>query len=216
MQPERIASLLAPFLASDPLSPLQLEQVANHLDLLLRWNDRISLTSLSDPEEIVTRHFGESFFLAQTLFPAAAADTPAVPSAIDLGSGAGFPGLPLKVWLPELSLTLIESHNKKAVFLKEVIRKNRLMSVDVFCGRAEAFASADRLRAGLVTMRAVERFERSLPFAAQLAAPRGCLALLIGTSQVNSSLRLLPKVEWKAPIPVPLSHSRVLCCGRLA
>src|SRR5579864_529574 len=66
---ERIASLRAPFLPSGRLSPLQLEQVSSHLDLLLQWNARMNLTSPRDPSQIVTRHFGESLFLAQTLFP---------------------------------------------------------------------------------------------------------------------------------------------------
>src|SRR5215472_2936607 len=98
MQPGRIADLLAPFLPAGPLSPLQLEQVSHHLDLLLQRNARINLTGVRDNEQIITRHFGESFFLAQTVLPRGATpagDPPSIRSAADLGSGAGFPGLPL-------------------------------------------------------------------------------------------------------------------------
>lgn len=228
MQPQRIASLLAPFLPSGALSELQLGQISNHLDLLLQWNARINLTSVRDPEAIVTRHFGESFFLAQTLFPVAPPLSPAgrdrvgdfiaapVASAIDLGSGAGFPGLPLKIWAPQLPLTLIESQNKKATFLKEVIRRNRLMNINVFSGRAETYAASvppDRARATLVTMRAVERFQHSLPLAASLLTPGGMLALLVGTSQVTTARKILP-ISWETPIPIPLSNARVLVTGR--
>ena len=232
MQPERIASLLSPFLPAGPLSLLQLEQVSNHLDLLLKWNARINLTGIRAPDEIVARHFGESFFLAQTLFPLAASpratrnkanghihSPAAAPSlrhhsiscAIDLGSGAGFPALPLKIWAPALQLTLIESQNKKATFLKEVIRTNRLMDINVFSGRAEAYTGA---RAHLVTMRAVERFAHSLPLAATLLAAGGTLALLIGASQLSQAGSLLPTLRWNPPIPLPKAHSRVVLLGQ--
>lgn len=225
MQPERIAALLSPFLPSSPLSPLQLEQVSNHLELLLQWNARINLTSVRTPEEIIARHFGESFFLAQTLFPLTAADAsqPAIRSAIDLGSGAGFPGLPLKIWVPELPLVLIESQSKKATFLKEVIRKNTLMDINVFSNRAETFVAKPPAPgshhhpapAALVTMRAVERFADSLPIAASLLAPAGTLTLLIGAAQVSDAASLAPSIRWSPPIPVPLSRSRILLLGQL-
>ncbi|MGH9669012.1 MAG: RsmG family class I SAM-dependent methyltransferase [Terriglobales bacterium] len=69
MKPADIASLLAPFLGSETLTGQQLEQVSAYLDLLLKWNARINLTSVRRPEEIVTRHFGEAFFTARYLFP---------------------------------------------------------------------------------------------------------------------------------------------------
>ena len=68
MDPALIAALLEPFL-DRPLSPAQLGQISTYIDLLLRWNARINLTAIREPEEIVTRHFGESFFLARHLFP---------------------------------------------------------------------------------------------------------------------------------------------------
>src|SRR5437588_1463666 len=128
MQLALIASLLAPFLPPPGLSQSQLQSVSNHLDLLLQWNSKINLTSVRSPEEIVTRHFGESLFLAHTLFPnERTSQWSGEPiQCIDVGSGAGFPGLPLKLYLPRLDVVLIESQSKKATFLKEAIRKNRL------------------------------------------------------------------------------------------
>src|SRR5260221_5106072 len=118
----RITALLEPFL-EQPLSPSQLGQISTYIDLLLRWNARINLTAIRHPEEIVTRHFGESFFLARHLFPTNASSvarapspadpnsaqpvaTPhsglynsvAAPTVLDIGSGAGFTALPLKLW----------------------------------------------------------------------------------------------------------------------
>src|SRR5262249_31150539 len=100
-------------------------------------------------------------------------------SLIDIGSGAGFPGLAIKIWVPELHVTLIESNQKKATFLREVCRTLTLTNVDVFDSRAEDFRGAC---ADIVTMRAVERFDLILPIAASLVAPGGRLALLIGNA----------------------------------
>src|SRR3954468_7640963 len=118
MHAHRISELLAPFLGK-PLPDVQLAQFAAYLEILLRWNARMNLTAIRDPEQMITRHFGESLFAAQRLYP----HSPE-PGArlLDIGSGAGFPGIPIKISAPEVDVTLIESQNKKATFLKEVIR----------------------------------------------------------------------------------------------
>src|SRR5690348_9200897 len=159
MQPASIAGLLSLFLGPSILSTEQLGHISTYIDLLLRWNARINLTAIRDPEDIVTRHFGESLFAARHLFPiesgvgraregvgggaasqgrvnsrettgALAPERPNDqrpttndrPTIADIGAGAGFPGLPIKLWAPHISLTLIESNHKKAAFLKEVTR----------------------------------------------------------------------------------------------
>jgi 16S rRNA (guanine(527)-N(7))-methyltransferase RsmG len=144
----RIAALLEPFL-NRPLTPTQIKQTSIYIDLLLRWNARINLTAVRNSEEIVPRHFGESFFLARHVFPEAdraperdcsKREARRSKLVVDLGSGAGFPGLPLKIWWPEIHLTLIESNHKKAAFLREVVRALTLTHVDVMAGRAESLA----------------------------------------------------------------------------
>jgi 16S rRNA (guanine527-N7)-methyltransferase len=198
---------------------------------LLRWNARINLTAVRQPEEMVTRHFGESLFAARHLFPqpehpnapdGQSIPPPPQPSAafepsgegnstrlIDIGSGAGFPGLPIKIWSPHTHVTLIESNHKKATFLREVSRAITSTDVDVFRGRAEDFqASAD-----LVTLRAVEHFEHVLPVAANLVAPPGRLALLIVRRQMESLAELAPTFQWSEPVPIPLSEERILLIG---
>jgi 16S rRNA (guanine527-N7)-methyltransferase len=130
-------------------------------------------------------------------------------SVIDLGSGAGFPGLPLKIFAPALALTLIESSHKKAAFLKEAVRTLALTGVNVFAGRAEDFLSA----ADLVTLRAVEKYECVLESAVRLVAPGGRLALLVGAAQAARTPQLLPAFSWQAPIAVPQSAARVLLVG---
>jgi 16S rRNA (guanine527-N7)-methyltransferase len=201
----RIRELLEPFLDPASLSASQLKLVSTYLDLLLKWNSKINLTALRDPEEIVTRHFGESFFAARQL----SLDRNFATTAIDIGAGAGFPGLPLKIWAPALDLSLIEANQKKAVFLREVVRALGSTQLRVLSQRAETVQA----RADLVSLRAVERFERTLPIAQQLLNPGGRIALLIGNGQVKTANSLLLSLRWEEPVPIPLSRGRVLFVG---
>jgi 16S rRNA (guanine527-N7)-methyltransferase len=233
MQPARIAELLESFLDPDarenpchsesgrrpgeePAVPLSsqrlpaddLERISTYIDILLRWNSRINLTAIRSPEEIVTRHFGESFFAARHLFPershVAASGRPTV---ADVGSGAGFPGIPLKLWAPQISLTVIESNHKKATFLREVTRALTLTDVNILTARAETLTDASY---DFVTLRAVERFETVLPVAARFVSPGGSLALLIGSSQLAAARSKLPHLVWQEPFSIPGSQARVL------
>jgi 16S rRNA (guanine527-N7)-methyltransferase len=244
MDTARIAVLLEPFLEPS-LPSSQLDQISIYIDLLLRWNARINLTAIRHPEEIVTRHFGESFFLARHLFPIPchpersraeseaigsaeskdpySASSPAPPQGVltsphnpprvlDIGSGAGFPALPLKLWAPHIHLTLIESNHKKAAFLREVARALTLTNINVIAARAETLSARLGPHADVVTLRAVERFETILPQAVTFLAPNATLALLIGAAQVPH-LTTLTTLKWHPPIPVPQSHTRVLSFG---
>ena len=210
METARIAELLQPFFAGTNegalLSSAQLAEISMYIDLLLRWNARINLTAVREPEEMVTRHFGESLFAARHLFPAPISGETRL---FDIGSGAGFPGLPLKIWAPQLRVTLIESSQKKVAFLREVIRALTLTNINVFPGRAETLSDP----ADCVMLRAVERFESALPTATRLVAPDGRLALLIGENQIEQASKLAPALAWSEPLPIPLSSNRVLFVG---
>jgi 16S rRNA (guanine527-N7)-methyltransferase len=203
-----IAALLAPYFRDPRLDQAKLEQVRHYLEMLLKWNARINLTAVRTPEGIVQRHFGESFFTAQKLFPAKPSSAETL---IDVGSGAGFPGLPIKILIPDLQVTLIESQNKKATFLKEAIRALQLKDVRVYAGRAEDSG----LRADMVTMRAVEKFEAALPIACSLLKPNGRLALLISAAQIGKAKAVLPNVEWREATRIPGSDQRMLLSGRI-
>jgi 16S rRNA (guanine527-N7)-methyltransferase len=209
METSKIAELLRPFLGGRELSSQQLSGISTYIDILLRWNSRMNLTAVREAEAIVTRHFGESLFAAWNLF--SEAPTPET-RVVDVGSGAGFPGLPLKMFCPGIHLTLIESNQKKATFLKEVTRALTLTNVDVFSRRAEEFRAAS---GECVTMRAVERFEQSLPTAMRLLASGGRLALLIGESQLEQASELASALSWQKVLGVPDSVTRVLLVGTL-
>ena len=234
MNRDRIVDLLHPFLSgpiagsgdSASLSSAQLDSISIYIDILIRWNARINLTAIHDPEDIVTRHFGESLFAARYLFrdrihvglAAQACPEPsrrgcpaerssAALTLADLGSGAGFPGIPIKLWAPGISLALVESNHKKATFLREVTRALTLTNVNIQNVRAETLAGS---AFQIVTLRAVERFESILPVAASLVAPTGRLALLIGHAQSAQAFSLLPHFVWHEPVAIPNSTSRVL------
>lgn len=177
LTPARIAGLLEDFYP-DP-APNLILQLSTYLDLLLKWNVRTNLTAIRDPEEIVRRHFGESLFLAAQL--------PAASTLLDLGSGAGFPGLPVQLAIPGLRVTLAESQNKKASFLREAVRVLGLPT-EVWADRAEKMP-IDR-RFDVVTLRAVDNPEAALELARERVLPGGLVAHL--TSDPGAGGRTLP------------------------
>ena len=210
MTPARIAELLEPFLEGQSLSPEHLSHISTYVDILTRWNTRINLTAIRDPEQIVTRHFGESLFAARHLFPGPAQKAIEV---ADLGSGAGFPGLPIKLWAPNVSLTLIESNHKKATFLRETVRSLTLTGANVQNARAESLPAHSY---DVVTLRAVERFDAILPVASSLVTEAGRLALLIGTAQLAQLPTAMPLHTISEALTIPSSSSRVLAVVKIA
>ncbi|HET8668947.1 MAG TPA: 16S rRNA (guanine(527)-N(7))-methyltransferase RsmG [Terriglobales bacterium] len=184
-----IAALLNPLLP-EPLDEGQLQLVQAYVGLLMRWNTKTNLTAIRNEKHIVLRHFGESLFAASLLLPRNSSA-----HVIDVGSGAGFPGLPLKIHAPAIVLTLIESQNKKATFLREVARTLRLPDVTVFQARAEQFTGP----ADLVMLRAVEHFADILPTAARLVRRahrnEGVAISTIGENEAIEALESGPSGE---------------------
>ena len=170
---ERIRQLVSPYYPG--ATNLLIDQLGVYLDLLLRWNERLNLTAIRTSEAIVERHFGESLFLARHL-------PPATRTLLDLGSGAGFPGLPVQLALPELKVTLAESQQKKASFLREVVRELDL-STEVWSSRAETLPAARTF--DVVAMRAVDNTPAALRLARRLVSPGGTLAHLTSRNAVS-------------------------------
>jgi len=170
----------------------QLARFKIHFDLLQRWNAKINLTSVRDPEEILRRHFVESAYLTKVL--------PLGPGKlIDVGSGGGFPGIPVKILAPDTEVVLVESVQKKATFLKEVARAIGLPALSVFAGRLEDLAPAN---ADWLTMRAV-RLDKQLLTALRRHVPRGTIALFLGADEAR-------RVGGVAIHPIPGADRRVI------
>jgi 16S rRNA (guanine527-N7)-methyltransferase len=200
-----LSQLLQPFVT---LNEAQLCLTSIYIDLLVKWNARINLTAVRDPQEIVSRHFGESFFAAERLLA-----LPGCPSHItDLGSGAGFPGLPIAMMATNSRVTLIESKQKKATFLREVIFALGLKNVEVFAGRGEDYPG----HGDLLTMRAVEGFDISLRIALGLLEDCGTIGLMIGRSQMDQAVKMGSELTWQSPVSIPGGNSRVLFVGAKA
>ena len=174
------------------LSPGQAEALESHYQLLLRWNRTLNLTTIKKMEEAVERHYCESLFLGTHL--------PQGPLRIaDIGSGAGFPGFPVAVLRPDCSITLIECHQRKAVFLREASRK--VANVRVLARRAEDVEEPfDRAISRAVGYKDLASFLQNL-------APS--VDLLTGGEAPPDGIGFV----WQPPIPVPWGGQRFLRTG---
>ena len=175
-----IADLLVPYLPDAPATLLS--QLSIYLDLLLKWNARTNLTAIRDPQEIVRRHFGESLFAGRHLD----SDTPTL---LDFGSGAGFPGVPIALLRPDIQVTLAESQNKKAAFLREAVR-TLCLSTEVWPARVESMPADRRFHS--VTLRAVDNMEAAILVAQARTAPGGQLVLLTTVAQAPGDGQVIP------------------------
>lgn len=200
----RLEELLRPYVAqSSSLEPRSvslasplLEQLRVYLELLSRWNTRVNLTAIREPEEMVRRHFGESLLLAR-LVP------PSVRSVLDLGSGAGFPGLPIQLALPDLQVTLAESQGRKAAFLREAVRELGV-GAEVWDRRAEELRGVRRFDA--VALRAVDRMDAAVALAGELARTR----LVLGSQHDLDRWGLV--VEKRLGVPGSVAGSVAALC----
>jgi 16S rRNA (guanine527-N7)-methyltransferase len=181
--------------------------IQKYISVLLRWNKKIALTTITDPPDIVRFHFGESMFGASVV--------PIKEGRLaDVGTGAGFPGLPLKLLLPSLDLILIESNAKKASFLSECIRELNLTGVEVYRGRFEDIKSTES-RFDFVTARALGGYSNLVTWSQRRLNLKGALVLWLGERDATE-IRKSPNLSWRAPVPINGSDRRVLLVGTLA
>lgn len=203
---EEITRILSPYVRNAVTDP-QLVSIAQYLALLKRWNQTIPLTSIEDETEIVARHFGESLF-AGSLVPLERG------RLADVGSGAGFPGFPLKIAFPELQVTLLEPNVKKCAFLREVQGILGISGVDVVRSRYEDFSAVPN-SFDFVCSRALGGYGRLLKWSKTVLKPKGYVILWLGTEDSN----LLAKTKgwrWGLPVSIPESRRRVILTGRPA
>jgi len=179
--------------------------IQRYMALLLKWNEKINLTAIRDPLEILYRHFCESMF--------AAAAVPLYRGRLaDVGSGGGFPGLPLKIIRDELEVFLLESNAKKATFLAEAIRELELERARVIVSRyQELFEEVTPL--DVVCSRALGEFTPFLAWAGSERVAAKQVVLWIGGGDLDE-VRKERGWEWGEAIPIPQSLRRFLLVGR--
>jgi len=185
----------------------QILQIQQYMRMLLTWNEKVNLTAIRDPLEILYRHFCESMFAG-----------PAVPleagRLADVGSGGGFPGLPLKIWRPELHLFLVESNVKRATFLAEVIRELELTEAQVLVSRYEELGE-ELTPLDTVCSRAVGEFGPFLEWAHSERVAAKQVVLWIGGRDLEE-VRQMKGWSWRQPIAIPRSVRRSLLVGQRA
>lgn len=201
-----ISQLLDPF--GIRLDSNQLDQLRTYLELLLRWNQRMNLTAVRTWGECVTRHFGESLFASRYIQFRG--------RLLDIGSGAGFPGLALKLVSADVHVTLLEPVAKKRAFLKEVATACGFDHVEVRADRLDDYARGARESAGIdvATARAVAKPASVVGDVVACLKPRGLVCLWTMRGEAEALRRASSVVEWREPVPVPLSRDRELWVGQ--
>lgn len=195
--PDWFSQLLVHELAAIHLSTAQIDLLYQHYELLLRWNQKMNLTTVKPGPETVIRHYCESLF-----FTAQIPGTETGMSVMDLGSGAGFPGVPMAILNPEWRVTVVEASQRKAVFLRESCRS--LRNVAVMSMRIEEVKE----HADLVVARAVDP-EEIIGNVPRLAPNVG---LMIGEDDF-SSLRSNSRIAWADPVRLPWGDRRICVYG---
>jgi 16S rRNA (guanine527-N7)-methyltransferase len=181
------------------------EKISVYMSTLLQWNERMSLTTVREPSQILRFHFGECLFALNALI---------VPNSrlADVGSGAGFPGLAIAMARPGSSITLIDSNHKKTAFLSEVTRRLALTNVKVVRSRIEEFSPGPG-SFDLVTSRAFGQFERLLCWCRAVLSVDGKVALWLGEADAKSISSIGEDWHWQEPLRIPGSEKRVIIAG---
>ncbi|GIP29197.1 ribosomal RNA small subunit methyltransferase G [Paenibacillus sp. J23TS9] len=178
------------------ISHSQLDQFETYFKELVLWNEKMNLTGITDREQVYTKHFYDSITLAFYV------DIKNIRTMADIGSGAGFPGIPLKICFPHLKLTIIDSLNKRINFLKHIVQETGLEHVELLHGRAEDWAQKPGHRDSydLVTARAVAKLAVLNEFCLPYVKVGGVFAAMKGSNpelEVKEASHSLKELKGK-------------------
>lgn len=186
------------------ITDAQIKQLDKFYELLIIWNEKINLTTITNKEEVYLKHFYDSLTLIKAI------DLTKSLKVLDVGTGAGFPGIVLKIVFPELKITLLDSLNKRINYLNEIIKALELKNIETVCARSEDYVKKHREEYDLVVARAVSHLEilseitlPSVKVGGYLVAMKASIAL-----ELQESLNIINKlnskvsevIEFKLPI----------------
>ena len=187
----------------------QLQKFYQYMNLLIEWNEKINLTAIVEPKEIILKHFIDSLTIIKYIEPNK--------SVIDIGTGAGFPGIPVKIMREDLDITLLDSLNKRIHFLNEVIQKLELKNITAIHARIEEFAKNKQYREAfdVATSRAVANLTTLSEYMLPMVDLKG-MAICMKGSEINeevskskNSIKLLGgKIDKIEEFTLPKSDNR--------
>ena len=186
------------------LNDIQLQQLHKYFELLVKYNKVMNLTGITEENEVYLKHFYDSVTLARVI------DLNSVSSLCDIGTGAGFPGMVLKIIYPNLDVTLVDSLNKRIEFLKVVIKELGLTKIEAIHARAEEYAINNREKYDIVTARAVASLNVLLEYSIPLVKVNGYFIAMKGKMEEDASnalKSLSSKVELIDNFLLPIENS---------
>lgn len=162
------------------LNEIQLEKFYNYMNLMLEWNEKINLTAITEPDDIILKHFVDSLTIQKYIGERK--------SLIDVGTGAGFPGIPLKIARNDINITLLDSLNKRIIFLEDVISKLKLENIEAIHSRVEEFAKGKKEFYDIATSRAVAPLNVLLEYLLPLIKVNGFCICMKGSNKEEIEL----------------------------
>lgn len=191
------------------LNEEQIKQFYKYMNLLIEWNEKINLTAITKPEEIILKHFVDSLTIAKYIKNEE--------TLVDMGTGAGFPGIPLKIYKKDLKVTLVDSLNKRIKFLNEVIEQLNLGKIETIHARAEEFGKSKKYREkfDIATSRAVANLSTLSEYLIPLVKVNGKVISMKGqeiqeeVKQAQKAIQILGgKIVEKESFNLPKSDNK--------
>ena len=185
------------------LSEKKLEQLDKYYELLIEWNEKINLTRITEYEDVYLKHFYDSLTIAKVV------DLSTKQTLCDVGTGAGFPGVVLKIVYPNLKITLVDSLQKRVNYLNEIVKELGLEDIHAIHSRGEDFKETF----DVVTARAVANIEKLVTYTMHLVNKNGIFVAMKGnideelTSQVEQKISRKYKIEQVEKFLLPIENS---------
>lgn len=194
------------------LTDKQLTQLEKFYTLLIEWNEKINLTRITNKEDVYLKHFYDSLTITRVI------DLTKINTLCDVGTGAGFPGIVLKICFPNLNITLVDSLNKRVNYLNDIIEKLSLKDIKAIHARGEEFKG----EFDIVTARAVANTEKLLKYTMHLVNKQGLLIAMKGNVDTELTPKLITKINKlyklitidKFMLPVENSHRSLVVIGK--